>query len=478
MFLRRVLIFSLAAMLMMSMSVGVGAQQPPQTQPVPPQQGTLKLPPYKRIALKNGMTLLLMEQHEVPMVSFNFIVKTGSVADPRGREGLASLTAELLRKGTRTRTADQISAELDFIGGVLKADAGYDFTSGAAEFVKKDLGKGLELLSDVLLNPTFPKEEVTKLQAQSIDAVKAAKDDASEVIAEYYNAYLYGAHPYGRPVSGDEKSLAAITQADIQKFYQTYYTPSNTILAVVGDFQLPEMERMLTERFGAWADRRVPAVQLPEVAAAKGKRLLLVDKPDSTQTFYYIGNVGVARTSADRVGINVVNTLFGGRFTSMLNSELRIKTGLTYGARSTFDQRKGRGPFMISTFTQNATTEKAIDMTLDVIKRLHERGITEEELKSAKSYLKGQFPPRIETSDQLAATIAQLEFFGLDASDINNYYARIDAMTLEDARRIILEYFPAENLVFVLIGKAEEIQAVAKKYAAEFNTKSISETGF
>jgi len=441
-------------------------------------EAALKLPAYKKIKLKNGLTLLLMEQHEVPIISFNFIVRAGSVADPAGKEGVASLTAGLLRKGTKTRTADQIASELDFVGGTFGAAATFDYTQGTAEFVRKDISKGLELLSDVLLNPTFPQAEATKMQAQRVDAVKAAKDEASGVIGTYYNAYLFGAHPYGRPTEGDEKTIAAIAREDVAKFYQTYYTPSNTILAVAGDFQTAEMERMLTERFGAWPDKSAPAVSLTEAAPVQGKRLLLIDKPDSTQTFYRIGNVGIPRTSADRVQIEVVNTLFGGRFTSMLNSALRINSGLTYGARSTFDQRRLRGPFFINTFTRNETTAQAIDMTLDILKRLHEKGITEEELKSAKSDLKGQFPPRIETTDQLAATIAQLEFFGLDERDINTYYARIDAMTLADAQRVIKQYFPAENLVFVLIGKASEIEPAIRKYAPNVEKKSITQVGF
>jgi predicted Zn-dependent peptidase len=450
----------------------------PLVQPARAQEGGLKLPPYRKVKLKNGLTVLLMEQHEVPIISFNFIVKAGSTADPAGKEGLAAITAGLLRKGTKTRSSEQVSAELDFIGGLLGAGAVYDYSTGTAEFVKKDIGKGLDLFSDVMLNPTFPQEEVTKLITQSVDEVKSDKDEASEVIGRYFNAYLFDGHQYGRPVSGDEKSLAAITRDDIVKFYQTYYTPSNTIMAVAGDFNSAEMERLLTERFGAWPARNAPATNLPEPKLVQGKRLLLINKPDSTQTFYQIGNLGVARNNEDRVFINVVNTLFGGRFTSMLNSELRIKTGLTYGARSSFDQRKLAGPFVISTYTRNEATEKAIDMTLDILKRLHEKGITEEELKSAKAYIKGQFPPRIETTDQLAALIAQLEFFGLNEGEVNNLYARIDSMTLADAKRIINQYFPAENLVFVLIGKAEEIQPVAKKYAPKMDSKSISDPGF
>ncbi len=446
--------------------------------PLIAQSDGLKLPPYKKLKLKNGMTILLLEQHEVPLVSFSFIVKAGSVADPAGKEGLAATTAGLLRKGAKGRTADQISAELDFIGGQLVSSAGVDYTIGRAEFVKKDIDKGLDLLADVMLNPTFPEDEVTKLIKQSVDGIISAKDQADEVIGVYFNAYLYGKHPYGRPASGDEKSLASITRDDVLKYYQTYYTPSNVILAAAGDFDSAEMERRLTEKFGSWPSKTAPAVNLPEASPQSGKRLLLVDKPDSTQTYYQIGNLGIARNNPDRVYINVLNTLFGGRFTSMLNDALRVSSGLTYGARSSFDQRKSRGSFVISTFTSNENTEKAVDMTLAILKRLHEKGITEADLKSAKNYIKGQFPPQIETNDQLAGLIAQLEFFGLDERDINEYYAKIDAMTLADAQRVIKQYFPLENLVFVLIGKSGEIESIAKKYAPKIDNRSISQPGF
>ncbi len=440
--------------------------------------GELKLPPYKKVKLNNGMTLLLMEQHEVPVISFNFIVKAGSIADPAGKEGLASLTAELLRKGTKTRTADQLAAELDFIGGDLRAQANYDFTNGSAEFIKKDINTGLNLLADVMLNPTFPQTEVTKLLKQRIDGLKAAKDQAQGVIGTYFAKYLYGNHPYGRPTQGDEKTLAGITRADVSKFYESWYAPANTTLAVAGDFNAAEMEKMISDKFGVWNAKGNAPINVPDAAPFQGKKLLLVDKPDSTQTYFMIGNTGIARNSTDRIHINVVNTLFGGRFTSMLNSELRIQTGLTYGARSTFDERKAKGPFAISTYTRNEKTEEAIDRTLAIAKRLHEKGFTDEELKSAKTYIKGVFPTSLETTDQLAATIAQLDYYGLDDSDVNNLYAKIDAMTLTDAQRIIKQYFPLDNLVFVLVGKASEIEKIAKKYAPAFEKKSINQAGF
>jgi zinc protease len=445
------------------------------------QQSSLKLPPYKKVKLPNGLTVLLMEQHEVPIISFEYAVKAGSVADPAGKEGTASITAEMLRKGTKTRTAAQLAAELDFIGGQLNAGAGPDSSSGSAEFLRKDLAKGLDLLSDVLLNPTFPPEEFSKMQAQRIDGIRSAKDRAQAVISAYYNAYLFGSHPYARPTGGDEMSLAAITRDDVHAFYKAHYTPGNTVLAVVGDFSTAEMETLIAQKFGSWAapaSAMAAPAKLAAPAAVKGKRLLLVDKPDSTQTFFRIGNVGIDSKHPDRVTVEVVNTLFGGRFTSMLNSALRIESGLTYGAGSFFDRRQVSGPFAINTYTRNETTERAIDMALDILKRLHAEGISEEQLASAKNYIKGQFPPGIETTDQLADLLVDLELRGLDEREINQFYARVDAVTLADARRVIKERFPLENLVFVLIGKASEIEPVAKKYAPRLDRKSISDPGF
>ena len=439
----------------------------------------LRMPPYRKVALKNGMTVLLMERRQVPLLSLNYIVRAGSVSDPKGKEGLASATAALLRKGTKTRTAEQISQQLDFIGASFTTFANADLSGGRAEFMKKDIAKGLELFADLLLNPTFPQDEVKKLIAQRVDGVRAAKDRAQGVIPEYYHAFLFGGHPYGRPVGGDERSLTAITRDDIAAFYQSGYAPGNMILAVVGDFNAAEMEKMISDRLGNWTVKGAAPAAIPAPQMASGKRLLLVDKPDSTQTYYMIGNTGVARTNDDRVGIEIVNTLFGGRFTSMINSALRIKSGLTYGARSEFEMMKAPGAFYISTYTRNESTEKAIDMTLDVLRQLHEKGITEEELRSAKEYIKGTLPPqRLETNDQLAALLTELQFYGLSDAEINDYYAKVDAMTLADSRRIIKQYFPLENLAFVLVGKASDIGTVAKKYAPEVKTKSIVEPGF
>lgn len=439
---------------------------------------TLHLPPHKKVVLKNGLTVLLLEKHGVPLVNLYALVKTGSAADPAGEDGVASVTAGLLRKGTKKRTAQQFAADLDYIGAAFESEAGPDFSSVSTEFLTKDLALGLELFSDALLHPTFPDAEVQKLLAQSVDAVRGAKDDPQQVLGLYYDGYLYGTHPYGRPAGGDEVSLQRIKRDAIVKFYEANYAPGNTLLAVAGEFDGAEMRKKLDEVLGDWPARTAATPSIAATAPVKSKRLLLVDKPDATQTYFAFGNVGIARNDPDRVALRVVNTIFGGRFTSELNEALRVESGYTYGASSFFDSRKVPGPFGVFSFTKNETTVPAIDLALQVLQKLHKQGVTDEQLKSAKSYIKGQFPPNIETSRQLAQIIASHEFYGLGDDEINQLEARVDAVTPEIAKQVIQKHFPSENLVFVLIGKASAIGPAVEKYAEKRDARLISDPGF
>ncbi len=439
---------------------------------------TLHIPPHEKIVFKNGLTVLLMEKHGVPLIDIFALVKTGASADPAGQEGVASTTAGLLRKGTKTRTAQQFSADFDYIGGSFGADASADFTNITAEFLTKDMAKGLELFSDAVLNPTFPQAETDKLLSQSLDGVKSAKDEPQAVLGLYYDGYLFGAQSYGRPSDGDELSLKRIQRDAIAKFYEANYAPGNTILGVAGEFDVAEMKKKLEETLGAWPAKAVKSNPAASTAPVKGKKLLLIDKPDATQTYFAIGNIATAANDPDRVAIRVVNTIFGGRFTSELNEALRVESGYTYGASSFFDSRKAPGPFGIFSFTKNETTIPAIDLALKVLEKLHKEGVTEQQLKSAKSYIKGQFPPTIETSGQLVRRIVFNEFYGFGDDEINQLEARVDAVTPAIAKQVIEKHFPADNLVFVLIGKASEIAPAVKKYAGKMDQRPISEPGF
>ncbi|HEY5915690.1 MAG TPA: pitrilysin family protein [Verrucomicrobiae bacterium] len=439
----------------------------------------VQLPAYKPVKLDNGVTLLLMERHQLPLISFKWIMRSGGgICDPAGREGVALLAARLLRKGTQNRTADQIAEAVDFVGAHLDAGATQDYASGSAEFVGKDLDLAIDLLGDMLRHPVFPQDEVAKMIKQEVDGIKEGKSVPGQVIARYFQASLFGAHPYARPVGGTETSLPRIARDDIAAFYSAHYVPDQLILAVVGDFSGANLEPRLREKLASWTSKSVSLPELVAPAPVSGRRALLVEKPDATQTFFQLGNIGLARTNPDWVPLQVVNTLFGGRFTSMINTELRIQSGLTYGARSSFSSSKVPGSFSISSYTRNDTTARALDLTLEVLNRLHTKGITQDQLQSAKAYIKGQFGPTLETNDQLASTICDLEFYGLSPDYINNYFERIDAVTLTDATRLIEKYYPSNDFALVLIGQAAVIEPAAKKLASEIRKKSITEPGF
>jgi predicted Zn-dependent peptidase len=443
-----------------------------------PASQLFELPEYKRVQLPNGLTLLLLEKHALPMVSIEVGLRSGSVTDPPGKEGAASLTASLLRKGTVTRSSEQVSSDLDFMGMEYNTQVDQDATHISADFLKKDLDMALSLLSDVLMHPTFPEAEVKKKVAQEQDGIRSAKDDPDNVLRRYFMKFLYGDHPYGRPPGGDERSLGSISRDDIADFYRSHYTPGNTILAVAGDFDSAAMQARIAEVFGSWKGKAPAPTVVPVLKPFTGKRVLLVDKPDATQTYFMIGNIGISNTNADRGYVNVVNTLFGGRYTSLFNTELRIKSGYSYGAFSNFDQLRAPGPFIMYTFTKNATTEPAIDKSFEVLARLHQQGFTAEDLASAKTYINGNLPLRFETTPQLAGLLTALELSGLTREQFNQNLIKQQSTTLMDAHRMIETYFPSQDYAMVLIGKASEIQRIAAKYAPTVVNKKISDPGF
>jgi len=436
-----------------------------------------QLPEARRVKLPNGMVVLLLEKHELPLISAELVVRSGGLTDPAGKEGTASLTAALLRKGTATRSSDQISNEADFMGLTFTAGSGLEVSEVATDFLARDADKALGLMADVVLHPAFPRDEVTKLVSQRQDQLKSSKDNPQVVLGSYLMHALYGDTPYGRPPGGTETSLPAITHDDITAFYAKNYTPANAVMAVAGDFNAAEMETRLKKLFGEWKGTAPAPVQVPALPPLTGKHVVLVDKPDATQTYFAIGSVGLSRTSPDRATAEIVNTLFGGRFTSMFNDELRIKSGYSYGANSRFLEYAVPGPFEMLTFTKNATTEPAIDKSFEVLGRLHAHPLTDADLTSAKNYVRGTFPPALETTPALARQIALLETEGIPRSEFNKELVDEQATTLAEANRIIDKDFPAQAYVLVVIGKASEIGKAMAKYGA-VTEKKITDAGY
>lgn len=428
--------------------------------------GGVNVPTHERIVLGNGMTLIVMPRHDIPLVSFNLVLRGGESAGAPGKAGVASLVAGLLEKGAGKRDAFTFVDAVEGVGGTFNAAAGPESVAVRGQFLARDQRLMLELLADALLRPRFKLEELDNLRARQIELIKAAKDsDPSELIGTYGRAFLFRGHPYARPVVGSEASLAAITHRDILEYYHTHFRADQCTLVVAGDVDSVWLKRAVTRAFSDWPRAKHTIAQLPQPVHLHSRSVLLVDSPGSVQTYFWIGNVGVDRHYPDRVALDLANTLYGGRFTSILNTELRVKSGLTYGARSGFTRGSVAGEFAIRSFAQTQDTGKALDLALNTLKQLKDGAVTAEMLDSARAYLLGQYPLDFETAMDWTMALGDIELYGLGASYIEDYSAQLQKVTLPKIHNVIDKAFPsADNVAIVLIGDAEVLRERVSHY--------------
>lgn len=424
-----------------------------------------KLPKYETYNLQNGLTVYLLEKKNSPLISLSFTVNAGSIKDGENF-GLAAFTAEALKFGTKNYSKTQIDSIFNFYGSDLSASSGYDFTIVSTTVIKDYFDKLFEIFSEVILYPKFDETEINKRKQRWIAELDQSKESPRSVIGNYFNRLIFSDGYYSNPPQGLKSTITNISKDLIQSFYEQNYHPEYSAIVVVGDFNYSEMKEKIKSVFDSWnpqSDRLIYDIRLEQKSFDK-PRVYLVDKDNSFETTFMIGGYGIPMNNPDKIKIDVINTILGGRFTSWLNDELRVNAGFTYGARSRFASYKYAGTFAMSSFTQTKNTEAAIDLALKTYKRLFENGIDEETLTSAKNYIKGQFPPNYETSNQLASFFVQKFIYGLDDSFINEFENNINFLTVEEVNRIIQKYFPKENLQFTIVGKASDIEKVVSKY--------------
>lgn len=424
-----------------------------------------KLPDYTSFKLDNGLTIYMMESLDVPIISVSVILPAGAIYDG-DKAGLASFTATALKHGTKNFTKAEIDEELDFVGATISTFSEKEYATLSSKFASKDKEKIIAIIKEILLNPVFDEKEFEKEKSRLLVQLEQQKESPRAVIKSYFESFLYGDHVYGNITKGDKSTVSKLKVDDLKKFYKTNYTPNETAISIVGDFSSKEMKKTLTSLFSKWekVETLTENFASESIKTPTQNRILLVNKEDAKETTFYIGSLGISKNNPDFVAIDVVNTLFGGRFTSMLNEELRINTGLTYGARSIFSSLKYGGAFYISTFTATETTEAAIDKALEVLNKLHTDGIDEKSLISAKNYVKGQFPPRYETTEQLSSLLTQMFWYKFDNTFIDNFEKNVDGLNLINANKIIAKYFPTDKLQFVLVGKSSDIKKISEKY--------------
>jgi zinc protease len=428
--------------------------------------GGVIVPAHERLVLANGMTLIVMPRHDIPLVSFNAVLRGGETAGAPGKSGVASLVAGLLEKGAGKRDAFAFVDAVENVGGTFSAAAGPESIAIRGQFLARDQQLMLELLADALLRPRFKLGELENLRARQIELIKAAKDsDPSELIGTYGRAFLFRGHPFARPVIGSETSLAGITHRDIVDYYHTHFRADQLTLVVAGDVDSTWLKRAVARAFSDWPRSNRPMVKLPQPARVRERSVLLVDSPGSVQTHFWIGNVGVDRHYPDRAALDLVNTLYGGRFTSILNTELRVKSGLSYGARSGFTRGSVAGQFAIRSFAQTQDTTRALDLALHTLEQLKHGAVTSEMLDSARAYVLGQYPLDFETAMDWTVAMGEIELYDLGAGYIEDYGTQLQNVTLPQMREVIDTAFPSPDAVaIVLIGDAAKLRDQVGRY--------------
>jgi zinc protease len=410
----------------------------------------------QRFTLPNGLLVIAVPRKQVPIIDVTLAVRSGSSADPLDKAGLAQFVAGMLRKGTEKRSADQISEEIDSVGGQLGAAAEDDGTLVSCTARSRDFGLCLDLVSDVTLRPTFPESEMGEIHDQLNANVEAVRDNPQALAAEHAaNLYFGDQDPRGVPVS--KKSLGSIDRPALQQFYKTWYAPNNAVMAVSGDFDAKTLKAQLTKWFGGWKKLDVPAKPERALPAASPLKVRLVDKPDSTQSQIVVLGPGVKHADADLYATRLMNyTLGGGAFSSRLMKVVRSEGGKTYGARSQFESRRDPGPFVATTFTRNDETTNTIKLVLGEIDRMKSTGSTAEELAAAKGNLIGGYGLHFETASDVAHQLLVAELDGLPADFAVKYPQKLAAVTVADTLKAAQAHLSPQALV--VVGKASEVK--------------------
>ncbi|HLA99827.1 MAG TPA: pitrilysin family protein [Bacteroidota bacterium] len=427
----------------------------PKGKPVP----VVELPKIQKTKLSNGLSVWLVEHHELPLVAMNLVIQAGSDHDPLSQPGLSSMTADVLDEGTRTRDAIRISDDIEAIGADLGVSSGTDGSFVTLRSLAKHLDRALDVYADVIVNPVFPQTEFDRLKNQRLTSLIQQKDRPTSIANDAYANILYTtSHPYGTNSSGTPSSIGSMTRDDLVKFYGTYYRPNNATLIVVGDVSLGAIAAKLEKAFALWTGTDVPALTIPQPAAITARHVYLIDKPGAAQSEVRIGYPALARSTPDYFPVYVMNRMLGGQFTSRINLNLREKRGYTYGARSSFNFLKGVGPFTASSGIVTDKTDSALVQFFYEIDLMREKGMTPDELSYVKKGLIGNFALNFETPAQLAGMMQNIILYGLPDDYYSTYLQNIESVTTGDVLRVSKEYLDGSKMAVVVVGDLATIR--------------------
>jgi len=414
----------------------------------------------KKQTLQNGLTVVHLEKHDLPIVVVNLLIKASPLKEPKEKAGLAYLTARLLAEGTLKRSASEISEEIEFIGASLDISNNSDYTTVSLSALKKDLENGLDIFSDVLLNPFFSDSEIRRKKDLIKGSLIQSEDNPSFVASKAFIKEVFGAHPYGRLITGSIESIENITRDDIVMFYQKTYLPENAMLTVVGDLTSEEVNSLINKYLGQWKteERRQTTEERKQIEKKlREKKVVVIDK-DITQANIILGHIGISRDNPDYYAVSVMNYILGGGgFASRLMKVIRDEMGLAYSIYSSFSVNKEPGQFEVEVQTKNESAEVVISEILKQIERIKNEMVTDHELEDSKAYLTGSFPRRLETSKRIADFITAVQYYGLGDDYIEKYPEYIKNVTKDDILQAAKKYLDNENYILVVVGNAKKM---------------------
>ncbi|HYO47586.1 MAG TPA: pitrilysin family protein [Gemmatimonadota bacterium] len=443
------------------MGAGGGALGQVPDRSTPPELGPpprLDLPDIQQFTLANGLPVLLMESHRVPVVEVVLVVQAGAADEPKGKEGLASMTAAMLDEGAGSRTALQVADAIDFLGATLATNAGHHSTVVTLHTPLSKLADALSIMVDVALRPTFPAEELERQRAERLTTLLQWRDEPSAIASVAFADALYGSgHPYGHPTMGSSVSVAGLAAEDLRAFYAARFKPGAATLVVAGDVTRASLEPLLAGGFGGWPTGTASPGELPAATQIERREIWIVDKPGAEQSEIRIGRIGADRLTEDYHEIVVMNTILGGSFTSRLNQRLREERGYSYGAYSEFVFRPAPGPFVAQAAVQTVVTDSALAVFMREISGILER-VSESELQRAKNYAALGYPQNFETVASTVDAMTEIAMYDLPRDTFDRFIDEIMGVTSEDVERVARRYLDPDRVAIIVVGDRSAIE--------------------
>ena len=425
----------------------------------------VKLPRPTEKKLSNGLEVIVLENHKLPTFNMQMVILSGGMSDPEGKPGLAQGTATMLREGTKTRTSKQIAEQIDSQGATLTANASLSSITStvSASGLTDNLDGVMELFADVILNPSFPADEFTKLKTRMMAQLRQARSQPGFLAAEMFSKAMYGEHPAGR-IAPTPEVIQGLTPEMLAQFHATYYHPNNAIFAIVGDVKPDEIVAKLEKAFGAWKPADVPKTKIPEAKEPGAAKIRLVDRPGSVQTNLLVGDLTIERTDPDYCALEVMNRILGGGPSGRLFMNLREDKGYTYGAYSNVSAYKYRGVLQANTEVRTNVTDGAMKELTYEIKRLRDEKVPATEFENAKRAIIGGFALELESPQRVLQNIITQRLYSLPADYWDNFPQKISAVTVDDVQRVAKKYLDLEHQQVVAVGDAKQIEEPLKKY--------------